>query len=435
MRASADDEAAWSSAGTLNPELSYDEEFCIIDKGCGHVLRQLTASPEDVERLDALLREVSFDASVEEWLALLKSSDDSDGDDAPPGGGVTGATGVFDEDGDLVGFGSTVVYGGDTDAPFGWVGNVVVRSDYRKRGVASMVLRAALDSMGASTLAVLDASAMGAPLYLKAGFTPVAAVRRWTLSRDDALERDTAGRNGGTAGQNGGTAGRKDAAADWSAGDGALIADMDAAVFGASRGNALRAWRDTVPSLCVVEDGVGYAVAHVRGRKLYLGPLGLDVRAGQTYSTIRARDFVERYLTLATRYLATSGGGDVSGGREEEEEDDDDDDARLDGIVVYVPEGLEEGEFATDATGAQLRGTSALQYALRRRGFEPGERTTRMVMAPATRDECIGDWCSSDEGEEELEGFVTPLKQTEPNGVDVPGFGMGCLTVASLDLG
>ena len=434
MRASADDEAAWSSAGTLNPELSYDEEFCIIDKGCGHVLRQLTASPEDVERLDALLREVSFDASVEEWLALLKSSDDSDGDDAPPGGGVTGATGVFDEDGDLVGFGSTVVYGGDTDAPFGWVGNVVVRSDYRKRGVASMVLRAALDSMGASTLAVLDASAMGAPLYLKAGFTPVAAVRRWTLSRDDALKRDTAGRNGGTAGQNGGTAGRKDAAADWSAGDGALIADMDAAVFGASRGNALRAWRDTVPSLCVVEDGVGYAVAHVRGRKLYLGPLGLDVRAGQTYSTIRARDFVERYLTLATRYLATSGGGDVSGGREEEEEDDDDD-ARLDGIVVYVPEGLEEGEFATDATGAQLRGTSALQYALRRRGFEPGERTTRMVMAPATRDECIGDWCSSDEGEEELEGFVTPLKQTEPNGVDVPGFGMGCLTVASLDLG
>lgn len=430
MRASADDEAAWSSAGTLNPELSYDEEFCIIDKGCGHVLRQLTASPEDVERLDALLREVSFDASVEEWLALLKSSDDSDGDDAPPGGGVTGATGVFDEDGDLVGFGSTVVYGGDTDAPFGWVGNVVVRSDYRKRGVASMVLRAALDSMGASTLAVLDASAMGAPLYLKAGFTPVAAVRRWTLSRDDALERDTAGRNGGTAGQNGGTAGRKDAAADWSAGDGALIADMDAAVFGASRGNALRAWRDTVPSLCVVEDGVGYAVAHVRGRKLYLGPLGLDVRAGQTYSTIRARDFVERYLTLATHYLATSGGGDVSGGRE-----DDDDDARLDGIVVYVPEGLEEGEFATDATGAQLRGTSALQYALRRRGFEPGERTTRMVMAPATRDECVGDWCSSDEGEEELEGFVTPLKQTEPNGVDVPGFGMGCLTVASLDLG
>ena len=197
MRASADDEAAWSSAGTLNPALSYDEEFCIIDKGCGHVLRQLTASPEDVERLDALLREVSFDANVDEWLALLKSSEDtSDGDDA---GGVTGATGVFDEDGDLVGFGSTVVYGTNTDAPFGWVGNIVVRSDYRKRGVASMVLRAALDSMGAATLAVLDASAMGAPLYLKAGFAPVAAVRRWTLSRDQArgISSSCASKNAG----------------------------------------------------------------------------------------------------------------------------------------------------------------------------------------------------------------------------------------------
>ncbi len=433
MRASADDEAARSSAGTLNPELSYDEEFCIIDKGCGHVLRQLTASPEDVERLDALLREVSFDANVDEWLALLKSSDDSDGDadgDAATGG-VTGATGVFDEDGDLVGFVSTVVYGGHTDAPFGWVGNIVVRSDYRKRGVASMVLRAALDSMGASTLAVLDASAMGAPLYLKAGFAPVAAVRRWTLSRDDAL--GTA--NGKRASTNAGA----DAAADWSGGDGALIADMDAAVFGAPRGNTLRAWRNTVPQLCVVEDGAGYAVAHRRGRKLYLGPVGLDVRPGREYSTIRARDFVERYLTLAAHHLATSGGGGGVGGGGDG--DDGDADGACDGIVVYVPEGLEEGAHATDSAGRQLRGTSALRCALRRRGFEAGERTTRMVMAPATRAECVGDWCGEGgDGEEELEGFVAPL-ETDANvaaaakAAEVPGLGMGCLTVASLDLG
>ena len=107
-------------------------------------------------------------------------------------------------------------------------------------------------------------------------------------------------------------------------------------------------------------------------------------------------------------------------------------------MVVYVPEGLEEGSLATDSAGRQLRGVSALTCALRRRGFEAGERTTRMAMAPATRDECIGDWCSSDEGEEELEGFVTPLK-TDPTvdakKADVPGLGQGCLTVASLDLG
>ena len=68
---------------------------------------------------------------------------------------------------------------------------------------------------------------------------------------------------------------------------------------------------------------------------------------------------------------------------------------------------------------------------------EAGERTTRMVMAPATRVECVGDWCDSDEGEEELEGFVTPLKTdaNERKAAEVPGLGMGCLTVASLDLG
>ena len=47
--------SAIDQRGTLNPDLSYDEEFCIIDKGCGNVLRRLTASPEDVAQLDALL--------------------------------------------------------------------------------------------------------------------------------------------------------------------------------------------------------------------------------------------------------------------------------------------------------------------------------------------------------------------------------------------
>ena len=67
----------------------------------------------------------------------------------------------------------------------------------------------------------------------------------------------------------------------------------------------LRAWRDTAPELCVVEDGVGYAIAHVRGCKLYLGPIGLDVRPGNTYESIRTRTFMERYLTRVTRHLAS----------------------------------------------------------------------------------------------------------------------------------
>jgi len=242
----------WSSHdGDVNPSLSYDEDFCIVDMGCGHVMRQLTASPEDVARLDALLAEVSFDISREEWLALLSVDvdadvdadrdavvdadvDDSLDDDvdadvdvvlanhdaalvyhgaAPtnhdeaerehekqledaPGAGIAGAlskvrlgaTGVFNDVDDLIGLASTVVYSGD----FGWCGNIVVRSDYRKRGVASMVLRAALDSMGRSVTALLDASDMGLPLYSKAGFVPVSRVRRYFLSKTNAMAQAAA---------------------------------------------------------------------------------------------------------------------------------------------------------------------------------------------------------------------------------------------------
>ena len=422
--------SAIDQRGTLNPDLSYDEEFCIIDKGCGNVLRRLTASPEDVAQLDALLREVNFDANVNEWLQLLTSSEDlltsSSDDDSSEPGGVTGAHGVFDENDELVGFGSTVVYGADSStSPFGWVGNIVVRTDYRKRGVASMVLRAALESMGPNTVAVLDASDMGQPLYLKAGFRPVASVRRWTLSREDVEDQKAA--------PSPMTSTRLHRPRTGTAATGRSSRPWTAAVFGASRGNMLRAWRDTAPELCVVEDGVGYAIAHVRGCKLYLGPIGLDVRPGNTYESIRTRTFMERYLTRVTRHLASN--------------------ESLDGVVVYVPEGLDpmdgvedlegllegptsstDGALATDQNGRQLRGVSSLRSSLGRRGFDAEERTTRMVMLPGTMDECIGDWCSSDEDDDDE--FVTPLKTpVAVVGMGVPGFNMGALTIASLDLG
>ena len=59
--------ASWSSYD----EVGFDEEFCLLDRGCGNVMRKLTGHPGDVAQLDALLGAVSFDASRDEWLALL----------------------------------------------------------------------------------------------------------------------------------------------------------------------------------------------------------------------------------------------------------------------------------------------------------------------------------------------------------------------------
>jgi hypothetical protein len=79
---------SWSSGDS--PALSFDEPFCISERGCDNTLRRLTASDADVDQLDALLETVRFDANKEEWLTLLRLDS-------------VVATGVFDARGALVG--------------------------------------------------------------------------------------------------------------------------------------------------------------------------------------------------------------------------------------------------------------------------------------------------------------------------------------------
>ena len=244
----------------------------MLDRGCAHVLRTLTR--DDVDALDALLASVEFDASREEWLALLpdaapsdacgdgadeprssRASASSDGVVAPPARDATlRAVGVFDGWNELVGVASATSYPGvlarDDEAddargvplpemkkdeaapPFGFVGNVVVRPDYRKRGVATLTLRAALNHLealdsGGGAVAWLEASAMGAPLYEKMGFESVGLVREWIFSKDEDRSRSDPGSNQD----------RSDSDPDGvrSGASEALAAEMDAAAFGARR--------------------------------------------------------------------------------------------------------------------------------------------------------------------------------------------------------
>ena len=85
---------SWSSGDS--PELSFDEPFCISERGCDNLLRRLTASDADVDQLDALLETVRFDANKDEWLTLLRLDD-------------VFATGVFDDTGALIGVSSYAV--------------------------------------------------------------------------------------------------------------------------------------------------------------------------------------------------------------------------------------------------------------------------------------------------------------------------------------
>ena len=177
---------SWSSGDS--PELSFDEPFCISERGCDNLLRRLTASDADVDQLDALLETVRFDANKDEWLTLLRLDD-------------VFATGVFDDTGALIGVSTCVRYdeyrgpeaepgSNEPHSTFGWCGNVVVDARFRGRGVARTLLRAALEDVGADGAAWLDASDMGISLYEKAGFEPRSRVARWTMDVPSGLPAD-----------------------------------------------------------------------------------------------------------------------------------------------------------------------------------------------------------------------------------------------------
>ena len=110
-------------------DLSFDEAFCILDKDVTTSFVDSQPSEADVARLDRLLSDVSFDASRDEWLALLSRASDQptdqtdptdpadlavSADDADSAARAFGATlcavGVFDHVDDLVGLTSVAAY-------------------------------------------------------------------------------------------------------------------------------------------------------------------------------------------------------------------------------------------------------------------------------------------------------------------------------------
>jgi len=404
---------SWSSGDS--PALSFDEPFCISERGCDNTLRRLTASDADVDQLDALLVTVRFDANKEEWLTLLRLDS-------------VVATGVFDARGALVGVATCSRYraigdrrfsDGDGEGEddersdanekavetFGWLGNVVVDASFRGRGVARALLRAALEDLGAANAAWLDASDMGMPLYAKAGFEPRSRVVEWRATvraEEDAGEKNDFDAFG----------------VDVSSADvfGAL-ARLDASVFGADRAQLLRAWLASAPKgACFLDESAGYALAHKRGNATYLGPWGLAadvVLASENLEKESARRRkAEAFVDAAVRRAVAAAARDARANGEA--------DAR---VVAYVPEPL-AAERGADVGAAGLPAVDSssvknaectfsagalMSDALARFGFERGDATTRMVR----RDPACGG----------------------PRAITEPGCPERALTVASLDLG
>lgn len=390
---------SWSSGDS--PELSFDEPFCISERGCDNLLRRLTASDADVDQLDALLETVRFDANKDEWLTLLRLDD-------------VFATGVFDDTGALIGVSTCVRYdeyrgpeaepgSNEPHSTFGWCGNVVVDASFRGRGVARTLLRAALEDVGADGAAWLDASDMGISLYEKAGFEPRSRVVRWTMDvpsgRATADARETPGDDADFTEKN-----LRVVRADEENGAFGAAARMDAEVFGADREAFLRAWvASAPPGASCMDERVGYALAHRRGNATYLGPWGLAPET-RTRANARARNKeTEAFVDAAVRRAVAAAARDARARGEA---------TAL--VVAYVPEplaGRERGEGLSRSSVCQdaFAAGALMSEALARRGFARGDATTRM----ARRDpECGG-----------------------ARAIAEPGSPDRALTVASLDLG
>lgn len=150
---------------------------------------------------------------------------------------------------------TTISYG----TTLAWIGMMIVHSDFRRRGIGSLLMRTALDHLhreGVATIK-LDATAAGRPLYESLGFVPESDIERWegiatpgSDLRATAIEKSS-----------------------WE-----VVRVLDRQAFGADRAELLKCLMEechVAPQIAFAEDGElrGYALARHGKLASYIGPI------------------------------------------------------------------------------------------------------------------------------------------------------------------
>jgi ribosomal protein S18 acetylase RimI-like enzyme len=195
----------------------------------------------------------------------------------------------FSVDGRLVATAMTLPYGGR----FAWICMVLVAADWRRKGLATRLLRRCLDHLREAGLtAGLDATPAGRTVYLGLGFRDTWGMQR--LVFEAARLAPPAPSPGVTL--------RPIAGADLPA-----LAAWDAAVFGAERREVLRHLAGRLPAAAWLAESGGRIVGYVLGRDgrraTQLGPLAADSQAIALALLARGAAAVggRLYLDLADR--------------------------------------------------------------------------------------------------------------------------------------
>ncbi|HEX8151054.1 MAG TPA: GNAT family N-acetyltransferase [Pyrinomonadaceae bacterium] len=182
-----------------------------------------------------------WNQTEEDWLRLLRLC---------PRGCFAAAAGAR-----LVGTTTTTVYGRE----LAWVGMVLVDPEFRRRGIATALVRAALEVLDAAAVATvkLDATPEGAPVYEALGFDAELHIERWVgAARAEASPAHVAE----------------------GVPDPSQIFALDRRAFGADRSELLKALLEescVAPAVSIGADGRlrGYALARRGAMSDYVGPL------------------------------------------------------------------------------------------------------------------------------------------------------------------
>ncbi len=211
-------------------------------------LRVMTEA--DLPGADHLRRLVGWNQTPEDWRRMLELE---------PEGCFAALDG-----GQLAGTVTTIAYG----QTLAWIGMMLVHPEHRRRGIATRLMRRAIEYLQGRGVRCtkLDATPAGLPLYQKLGF-----VSEWTLTRwqRPACEQGQGQPLPAGLGRLPETRGL--AETDWN-----VIEQIDAAAFGAPRPRLLRSLaRDSAKGLVwpAGKSAAGWGLLRSGANADYLGPV------------------------------------------------------------------------------------------------------------------------------------------------------------------
>ena len=212
-------------------------------------MRPLTEA--DLPRAAALSFLIGWNQVARDWSLFLHEGEGRALDDGQDALAATAAV---------------IRYGGD----LAWISMVLVRPDQRRRGHATALMRWAVDALGGTRCAALDATPAGREVYRQLGFRDLWGFARWSLPASLPAAAGV----------------RPVTDADWPA----LLA-LDAAAFGAPRAALLRDFAARAPQAAfVAEDGSGFVLSRDGARGPQIGPV------------VAADDGTARALIAAARH-------------------------------------------------------------------------------------------------------------------------------------